>query len=254
MRRQDQIAGARKLFTYLDQRTTALADAIYRNPVTDYTSPAQGARERDLFFRQWPLNIGLSALLPNPGDWMTHDYTGVPILLVRRADGSLGAFLNACRHRGARVAEGKGNGRKDFSCPYHGWCYGLDGALIARPDETSFAAAERATHGLRPLPVAEKYGMIWVSPNPAASFDIDQTLAGLGDDLAAYGLDTYHHYETRVLHREMNWKLAVDTFGETYHLQHLHPETVQSAVPQQPLHLRCVRPEPPHAGGAAQFR
>ena len=48
----------------------------------------------------------------------------------------------------------------------------------------------------------------------------------MGDDLAAYGLDTYHHYETRVLRRKMNWKLAVDTFGETYHLQHLHPDTV----------------------------
>src|SRR5208282_6758703 len=38
--------------------------------------------------------------------------------------------------------------------------------------------------------------------------------------------ETYHHYETRVLHRKMNWKLGVDTFGETYHLQHLHPTTV----------------------------
>ena len=86
--------------------------------------------------------------MPRPGDWLTHDYAGMPILLVRRDDGSLGAFLNVCRHRGARVvAEGCGTRRKDFPCPYHGWTYGLDGSLIARPDEASFAAAERATHG-----------------------------------------------------------------------------------------------------------
>ncbi len=226
MRREDQIGEARQLLDHLQNRTTALADGIYRNPVSDYTCPQQAARERELFFRNGAINIGLSALLPEPGDWMTHDYTGVPMLFVRRQDGSLGAFLNACRHRGARVAEGRGSGQKDFRCPYHGWCYGLDGSLIARPSEPFFAGADRATHGLKPLPVVEKYGMIWAAANPQAHFDVDELLGGLGVDLAAYNLDTYHHYETRVLRRKMNWKLAVDTFGETYHLQHLHPNTV----------------------------
>src|SRR3984957_2139226 len=226
MRREEQIVGARKLLDYLSNRTTALADSVYRNPVTDYICPKQAERERDLFFRKGAFNVGLSALLPKPGDWMTHDYAGVPILLARDGDGKLGAFLNVCRHRGARVAEGCGSGDKDFRCPYHGWCYGLDGALIAGPDERSFAAAARAAHGVRTLPGAGKYGMIWVSPDPEANFDVDQMLGGLGDDLAAYGLDSYHHYETRVLRRKMNWKLGVDTFGETYHLQHLHPNTV----------------------------
>src|SRR5581483_10991647 len=129
MRREDQIAEARALLDHLDRRTTALADDIYRNPVTDYTCPEQAAREREVFFRNAPVNIGLSALLPRPGDWMTHDYTGAPILLVRRSDGSLGAFLNVCRHRGARVVDGCGKGAASFSCPYHGWSYGLDGSL-----------------------------------------------------------------------------------------------------------------------------
>jgi phenylpropionate dioxygenase-like ring-hydroxylating dioxygenase large terminal subunit len=226
MRRQNQIAEARKLLGYLSDRTTALAEGVYRNPVTDYTCEKQAERERALFFRKGAFNVGLSALLPNPGDWMTHDYSGVPILLARGSDGKLGGFLNVCRHRGARVANGSGSGEKDFRCPYHGWCYGLDGALIARPDEPSFAAAARETHGLRPLPVIEKYGMIWVSPDPEARFDVDAMLGGMGDDLAAYGLESWHHYETRVLRRKMNWKLGVDTFGETYHLQHLHPNTV----------------------------
>ncbi len=226
MRRQEQIAEAKKLLAYLDQRTTALAEGIYRNPVTDYTCPEQAAREREVFFRNGPINVGLSALLPRPGDWMTHDYTGVPILLVRRTDGSPAAFLNVCRHRGARVVEGCGTAMRSFSCPYHGWTYGLDGTLVARPDEPSFALAERATHGLRALPVVEKYGMIWVGPRPDRRLDVDSLLNGVADDLADYGLESYHHYETRVLRREMNWKLAVDTFCETYHLSHLHPDTV----------------------------
>jgi phenylpropionate dioxygenase-like ring-hydroxylating dioxygenase large terminal subunit len=157
---------------------------------------------------------------------MTHDYAGVPILILRRADGSLGAFLNVCRHRGARIAEGCGKDAKSLSCPYHGWTFGLDGSLVARPDEPSFAAADRATHGLRALPVVEKLGMIWVGPRPDMRLDVDGLIGRVADDLADYGLERYHHYETRVLRREMNWKLAVDTFCETYHLSYLHPDTV----------------------------
>jgi phenylpropionate dioxygenase-like ring-hydroxylating dioxygenase large terminal subunit len=226
VRRQDQIAEARKLLQHLDRRTTALAGDVYRNPVTGYTCPEQAERERELFFRNGPINVGLSALLPNPGDWMTHDYTGVPILLVRRGDGSLAAFLNVCRHRGARVIDGCGHDASSFSCPYHGWTYGLDGALIARPEEAAFAGAERPAHGLGALPVVEKYGMIWIGTRAGLPLDVDGLLDGAAGDLAAYGLGSYHHYETRVLRREINWKLAVDTFGETYHLRYLHPDTV----------------------------
>ena len=226
MNRQDQIAEARKLLAHIDRRTTALADGVYRNPVTDYTCLRQAEREREMFFRDGPINIGLSGLLRRPGDWMTHDHAGVPILLARRADGSLGATLNVCRHRGARVVDGCGSGARSFSCPYHGWTYGLDGSLIARPEEASFPAIERATHGMRALPVAEKHGMIWVGTRPEMALDVDGLLDGVANDLASYDLASYHHYETRVLRRQMNWKLAIDTFCETYHLSYLHPDTV----------------------------
>jgi phenylpropionate dioxygenase-like ring-hydroxylating dioxygenase large terminal subunit len=227
MRREHQIAETRKLLAHLDRRTTALADGVYRNPVTDYTCPLQAEREHELFFRDGPINIGLSALLPRPGDWMTHDYAGLPLLLVRRADGSVGAFLNVCRHRGARVViDGCGSGARSFSCPYHGWTYGLDGSLVARPEDAAFTAVERSAHGLRVLPAVEKYGMIWVGLRPGMALDVDGLLDGVADDLAAYGLGAYHHYETRTLRRAMNWKLAVDTFCETYHLSYLHPDTV----------------------------
>src|SRR5262249_14491253 len=151
------------------------------------------------------------------------------ILLVRRDDGSLGAFLNVCRHRGARVAEGCGNA-KLFTCPYHAWTYGTDGRLRGRPDERSFAGYDKETNGLRPLPVVEKYGMIFVASTPGATFDVDALLGGAERDLASYRLDTYHHYETRVLRQKLNWKIVVDTFLETYHLQFLHTNTVSPII------------------------
>jgi len=225
MLHQDQVEQARKLLAYLETRTTATADGVYRNEVSDYTCPKQLARERELFFKRGPFTIGLSCLLPKPGDYMTHDYAGVPILLVRQADGSLRAVLNVCRHRGARVAEGSGAAR-DFSCPYHGWTYGLDGRLLSRPDDRSFAEIDKAGCALRELEVVEKYGLIWLSPTPGARFDMDAVLGGLDRDLATYGLESYHHYETRVLQRRINWKVVIDTFLESYHLSALHQRTV----------------------------
>jgi hypothetical protein len=73
MHQQDQVVEARKLLSYLDTRTTAMADSIYRNPVSDYTCPRQAALEREVLFRRGPINIGLGCLLPNPGGWMTYD-------------------------------------------------------------------------------------------------------------------------------------------------------------------------------------
>lgn len=225
MKHDDQVVQGQRLLRYLDEKTTAMADDIYANNVSDYVCTKQAAAEKKQFFRKGPINIGLSCLVPNPGDFMTHDLTGVPILLVRQQDGSLAAFLNVCRHRGARVAEGCGNAKR-FTCPYHAWTYDADGTLRARPDERSFAGFDKDTIGLRPLPIVEKYGMIWVSPEPGPAFDIAPLLAGLERDLAAYRLEGYHHYETRILRRQINWKMVIDTFLETYHLQFLHPKTV----------------------------
>jgi nitrite reductase/ring-hydroxylating ferredoxin subunit len=229
MERQVQIAEGRQLLAYIAKRTTTLADDVYRHNVSDYTCPQQAALERETFFRKGPISVGLSGLLPNPGDSMTHDWAGVPILLVRQTDGALRAFLNVCRHRGARVAEGRSERAQTFSCPYHGWTYELDGRLVSRPSDRAFCTGADLTD-LRALPVVERHGMIWVAPTPGAAFDVDGLLGGLGADLAGYRLERYHHYETRVLRKPINWKVAVDTFLEAYHIGVLHAETLGSIL------------------------
>jgi phenylpropionate dioxygenase-like ring-hydroxylating dioxygenase large terminal subunit len=225
MLHREQVRQARKLLDYLDTGTTAMAEGIYANPVTDYICAEQAAAERDRLFRRWPLNLGLSCRAPAPGDYFEEDWSGVPILVVRGRDKVLRAFMNVCRHRGARVALGCGKAR-NFVCPYHAWTYDLDGALRGRPHDAAFAEAPAATHGLVPLPIEERHGMIWVGATRDTPIDLDRQLGGLNEEMAAYGLDRYHHYETRILRRDMNWKLVVDTFLELYHLSTLHPTTV----------------------------
>ena len=226
MKHEAQVEQLRKIFGYLDAGETAMGDAVYRHHVSDYTSPDQAGREREMLFRHEPLLIGLSCELPNPGDYVTDDFSGVPILVVRNEAGQVNAFINVCRHRGARVASGCGSGKTVFSCPYHAWTYDRSGRLRSIPFEQGFESVDKTSNGLRPLPVVEKYGMIWVMPTPGGSIDIDGHLAGMADDLVAFGLASYSHYETRVLRARLNWKLVIDTFLETYHLSTLHKNTI----------------------------
>lgn len=226
MKHEAQVEQLQKIFGYLDAGETAMGDAVYRHHVSDYTSPDQAGREREMLFRHEPLLIGLSCEMPNPGDYLTDDFSGVPILVVRNEAGQVNAFINVCRHRGARVASGCGSGKAMFTCPYHAWTYDRSGRLRSIPFEQGFESVDKTSNGLRPLPVVEKYGMIWVMPTPGGSIDIDGHLAGMADDLVALGLASYSHYETRVLCARLNWKLVIDTFLETYHLSTLHKNTI----------------------------
>ncbi len=228
MRLDTQHRLMRQVLAHMAAGTTDMAESVYRQATAAYSSAERLAREKDVLFRQFPLMVGLSCQIPKPGDHFTDDNAGVPLLVVRGEDGVVRAFLNVCRHRGARVAEGCGHERT-FTCPYHGWTYGLDGRLRGIPDRRSFPGVELEQHGLVPLPVAERDGLLWVKPRPDPTepvIDIAAHLGGLDDELAAYGLDGYHHYETRLIRRQMNWKLVLDTFLEAYHLGVLHKKTV----------------------------
>ena len=178
-----------------------------------------------------PQFFGLSCRLPAPGSYATDDETGVPVLLVRGEDGRVRSFLNACRHRGARVASGHGTAGSrrtggKFVCPYHGWTYDCRGRLAGVPDRESFAGLDLAGRHLVELPAAERGGMLWSALDPSTPLDLDSSLAGLAPELASYRFGGYVHYARRTLSRRMNWKMIIDTFLESYHFPVLHPETV----------------------------
>ncbi|MBT3330502.1 MAG: Rieske 2Fe-2S domain-containing protein [Rhodospirillaceae bacterium] len=226
MEHATQVRLTREVFAHLDANTTALAPDVMYHATSAYDSPERLAREKEILFRKYPLLMGLSGQLPNAGDFLTDDYSGVPIVVVRDRGGDVRAFLNVCRHRGARLVEGCGKTGRAFSCPYHGWSYSLQGALMGIPDKDSFAGVDKADRGLVELPAIERDGMIWVIPTPGAELDADAHLCGLAPELANYGFADYHLYETRVLRRNFNWKMVIDTFLEPYHFGVLHANTV----------------------------
>ena len=190
MNQQSGIALLRRLLGHVENRTTALADAPWHNEVSVYADPQHLAREQQILFRQHPILMGFASEWAKPGAFRTDEYTGVPILVVRGRDGRLRAFLNVCRHRGAKVAQGCGEARA-FSCPYHAWTYDLSGKVMGIPDERCFPNVRNERPSLTELPLCEKYGLVWVIPTPAAngstSFDIEPSaLASLRPCLAIH--------------------------------------------------------------------
>jgi phenylpropionate dioxygenase-like ring-hydroxylating dioxygenase large terminal subunit len=233
MNRQDQIGLLQRLLHYVDTKTTALADAPWRNDVSVYADPRHLAREQQLLFGRRPLLMGFASEWAGPGTFRTDDYAGVPILIVRGRDRRLRAFLNVCRHRGAKVARGCGKASV-FVCPYHAWTYDLAGTVMGIPDERCFPGVRAERPALAALPLCEKHGLVWAIPTSAADgateFDIDPWLAGLGPELASFGFESWSLHDKRVIPETMNWKILVDTFHEGYHIGFLHRDSLKDVL------------------------
>ena len=208
------------------ERPGPLGDHSLRNAATAYTSAERFAKECCVLFRRRPNLLGLSSECARPGDFLTAKLGGVPVVAIRQHDGSLRAFVNACRHRAARLLEGCGSLERAVACPYHGWLYELNGRLRARPGaETGFDDVPKEQLSLHPIALHEAHDLIFARAEGGA-FTVDEALEGAQEELAAYGLASYAAIETRSQEVSFNWKLVIDTFTEPYHIAWLHKATI----------------------------
>lgn len=206
--------------------TTQLEPDVMLNPVSHYTDPNQLQTEIDILFRKFPIIVGHTAQLQDPGQYITHNDTGTPMLITRNKAGDVKAFVNVCRHRGARVVSEACGKANTFSCPYHGWTYDLDGKLRGMRQPQGFPDLDKSTHGLVELPAFDRFGLIWVRPEPSdEEMDIDAWLAPMAEQLASLNLETHTIFSEWSIHRDMNWRIALEGFLETYHFCSAHKTT-----------------------------
>lgn len=216
-----------RLLRHIEDATTDVAANVMEVPMETYTSAERLAAEMDVLFFGQPLVLCLSGALPASGSYLTVELCGTPVLLTRSDDGQVRALANICRHRGVRVADGTGRARR-FVCPFHGWAYDLDGKLVGVPAATGFATMCRDDKGLVQLPVAEAHGLVVGRLRPGPAVDVDDYL---GPELPSIleGLSFAGWELERPPHRHLvkaNWKVALDTFRENYHLNYLHRRTL----------------------------
>ena len=212
----DETALAERIFEHIDAGTTDLGDTVWREPVSHYLSQERFEAECALI-RRFPTPFCPSAALPEQGSYVARMAAGNPIVVTRDGDGSVRAFINACRHRGMQVAEGNGCA-KALSCPYHGWTYGLDGTLKGIPGQSGFPELDREQHGLKAVAAIEQGGIIYV-----------QQEGNIDPRRLTHALDYFSPnqplFDQKVLTDSANWKLLYETLMEGYHIKSLHRES-----------------------------
>ena len=182
-----------------------------------------------VFARNW-CGIGFAKDVAKPGAVRPVTFLGRPLLMVRDRKGELRVFQNVCRHRGMILVAAPDNGRTMIRCPYHSWCYGLDGALVATPNVGGTGVSAHPDIKREELGLFEVRAEIWMDvvfvnlSGTAPAFrlhaaelierckEFDATALHAGGEDSVFSLEL-----------QTNWKLAVENYAEAYHLPSVHP-------------------------------
>jgi glycine betaine catabolism A len=177
-----------------------------------------------IFYQDW-LFAAHSAELPESGSYLTLQIGAYPILLTRAADGVIRAFINSCRHRGARVCPEAAGTATKLVCPYHQWTYHLDGRLFAaRQMGPGF---DRSQLALKPLHCETVAGYIFVCLAAEAP-DFGPTRRHLEPYLLPHRLSEARVAFQSTIIEEGNWKLVWENNRECYHCGGNHPELART--------------------------
>jgi phenylpropionate dioxygenase-like ring-hydroxylating dioxygenase large terminal subunit len=197
-----------------------------------------------LWPRVWQMACRLEEI-PQPHDFVEYEFLDQSVVVLRTDDAGVRAFQNACRHRGVRLVEDRGTCEHGFTCPFHGWCYGVDGTNTAVPRRKGFAE-----HNLQPgdidlVPVrCEMWGgCAWINFDADAP-PVRECLEPAATILDAWKVESLRTEKWFAARLPVNWKLAIEAFVESYHVVVTHPEM---DIPGMRYSLRPGAPFDPRA-------
>ena len=176
----------------------------------------------DVFGKTWQA-VGRADQVQKPGQFLTADIAGDPVVVVRGEDSQLRAFYNVCRHHAAAVVTEAQGCAKQFRCPYHGWTYGIDGTLKGMVEFDGVCDFERAANGLVPVHVDTWENFVFVNLDPDAG-SLRDSLGSIPPIVAPLQLTKKLRYlDRRVYNLQCNWKVYVDNYLDGgYHVPHAH--------------------------------
>lgn len=203
---------------------------IYRGDRAAFTDEEIFELEMKYIFEGNWVFLAHESQVPNPGDYYTLWVGRQPVVITRTADGELKAMLNTCSHRGATLCRKKRGNKSSFTCPFHGWTFKNDGALLRARDEKKggYPAGFRknGSHDLKHLPRFENYrGFLFGS----LSDDVVSLAEYLGEsariidsivDQSPEGLEVLRGTSTYTY--EGNWKLTAENGADGYHVGTVH--------------------------------
>ena len=221
-------------------------------PSSWYLDPEHHRLDVDrILARTWQ-QVAREEQVGKPGDFLAVEVAGEPVLIARGRDGVLRAFYNVCRHRAGTVAKGDGC-VKAFSCTYHGWSYGLDGALLGAPEMEGVRDFDRKEFGLVPVRCETWSGLVFVNLDPKAG-PLARWMGPMPEFAARTRFASMRFARRDVYAIACNWKVYVDNFMEGYHVPKAHPG-LNKAIDYKSYWVRCdgnvvTQGAPERAGGS----
>lgn len=197
-------------------------------PASLYTEPAALANELQQAFAAGWASVGFGADVPKPGDVRPVELAGRPLLLTRDGAGALHVFHNVCRHRGLKLVDAPCSAQKLLRCPYHAWCYDLDGGLRLTPywDGEARSLPQpslRERSGLLPARFGVFADVVFVNLSSDAT-PFEEFIAPLAARWAPFDLSLLRRDSVREFHIEANWKLLAENFLDGYHVPWTHSQ------------------------------
>jgi choline monooxygenase len=207
------------LASYNDKAPLSEASTI---PASWYVDPRIAELEaKTVFSNTWQM-VGRIEQVEKPGQFVTANVAGEPIVVVRGNDGVLRGFYNVCRHHAAAVVTEPCGQASLLHCPYHGWNYGLDGSLKGMPEFEGVKNFDRQKNGLLPVKAETWEKFVFVNLDPKAA-PLERFLGGLVKRAASLRVSKLHYFATRTYDIACNWKVFVDNYLDGgYHVPHLH--------------------------------
>ncbi|MEM7744027.1 MAG: aromatic ring-hydroxylating dioxygenase subunit alpha [Pseudomonadota bacterium] len=192
-----------------------------------YTDPAMLPAEVEGVFLSGWICLCRAEEIPTPGSYLTRDVLGEPLIVTRDGTGAIRVLSNVCRHRGSRLVDGQGT-TKRFTCPYHAWTYGLDGALVRAP----LIEGDLSGCHLPSFAVEEWMGWVFVNldgtapPHGASLADLDPHVRNYHPEEMQAKVPTIETWA-------VNWKALAENFMEGYHLTPVHLKTLHPMTPSR---------------------
>ena len=180
--------------------------------------------ELEHIFEKYWICVGTVNELSEPGDYITSNIAGRPIVTIKSVDGKIKSFSNVCLHRMMQLLHGRGNSKR-IICPYHAWSYDINGQLIKAPKMEEHAEFNSNCFSLPELKTAVWQNWIYVTLNEDSPV-ITESLSKLSEIFDIYRLDNYVQIDHQDNEWNTNWKCLAENFMESYHLPMAHRGTI----------------------------
>lgn len=215
----------RRILDCAERGETALAPQVMFLDIAAYLDPDIFEIEHRKLFRELPQVACLSTDLPEPGSFRLFEETGVPMVITRGTDGEVRALLNICPHRGAKVVREESGRSMRHTCRFHAWTFDTKGRVIGLPEEQMFCSEIAERKQLAEFPCEERHGLVFVQATAGSTMDLDAFLGDFARELELVNLANAHRVSQMDVRSPSNWKYALDTYFENYHLPSLHRDS-----------------------------